>query len=360
MYLVVKMAERNGSDRASCFEFSERQLKQVIVADISVSAVALTACTIAVILIIVFKQYRTFLHRLMLYLMVAACGTTISFALEPVPVHHNGKYIEVKKGLEDVCAAIGFFAQIMEWIFHGIIFWIVVYLTLLAVFKYRANKRQHEVTGLIIILLFPFTFNWVPFVNNMYGLSGLWCWIKLTNGDCHNYTQGIIYQFTLYYGPVAILVFFSSIAFIAIVIVLCKEKATTRSSGTAHYQALKEALPMLVYPVIFNVLFTVMLANRIHYAIAVSKREKTSFPLFLAQAIVESMRMLLAALGFLLHPNILKKIFCRESSLDTDSATAYIVSPENSGSEEDYLVIRGTDHEGSISDYHSIFEGSIR
>ena len=95
---------------------------------------------------------------------------------------------------------IHFFNQMMEWIFHGTMAWVIVYLTLMAVFKHQADKPKHEVSGLVVILLLPFIINWIPFVNDMYGLSGIWCWIKLTNGDCHgDYTLGLVYHFTLPY-----------------------------------------------------------------------------------------------------------------------------------------------------------------
>ena len=358
VYFRVKMAERNGSNEASCFEFSERQLNQVTAAVVSVSGITCIACIIAVILIIVLKQYRTFLHRLVLYLMVAAGVYSLSFFLEITPVYHDSEGVSVRKGLEGLCAAIGFFTQIMAWIFHIIITWIVVYLTLLAVFKYQANKRKHEAIGLITVFVLPFAFNWIPFIQNMYGLSGFWCWIKPAEGGCNgDHTLGDLYQFGLHYAPAALVVIFTYVAFTTIVIVLCKERATTNSTGAAHSQAVKEALPLLAYPLIYNIFFVPVFVNRIYYAIAVSKGEKPNYPLFLAHAILEAMRMLLAALGFLLHPNILKKVFCKKPMSNTQrTATEFVVS--NEFSEEEPLVIRGTTNktECDTSTYLSIFE----
>ena len=345
----------------SCSQFSQEQLNQATAAVVSVSALAIIACALAVILIIVLKLYQKFLNRLVLYLMVAAGGYSVAFILAITPVHHSNGEVQVREGLDGLCAAFGFFNQMTEWIFHGTMAWVIVYLTLMAVFKYQANKPKHEVSGLIIILLFPFIVNWIPFVNDMYGLSGIWCWIKLTNGDCHSdHTLGVVYHFTLYYGPFAIFVFGSYVAFIAIVITLCKERvASGRERAESfkketHRQALKEALPLLAYPLIYNIFFTIMLANRVYHAIAASKEEDPIFPLFLAHAVVESLRVLLAAMAFLLHPNILKKVFCKKPAAEF-TATEFAVSAEFPG--DDPLQITGSANTDArdTSTFHSIF-----
>ena len=356
-HFVANMASGNNS---SCFEFSQEQLNQVTAAVVSVSALAIIACALAVILIIVLKLYRKFLNRLVLYLMVAAGGYSVAFILAITPVHHSNG-VQVREGLDGLCAAFGFFNQMTEWIFHGTMTWVIVYLTLMALFKYQADKPKHEVSVLIIILLFPFIINWIPFIKEMYGISGIWCWIKLTNGDCHSdHTLGVVYHFTLYYGPFAIFVFGSYVAFIAIVATLCKERvASGRERAESfkketHRQALKEALPLLAYPLIYNIFFTIMLANRVYHAIAASKNEDPNFPLFLVHAVVESLRVLLAALAFLLHPNILKKVFCKKQATEF-TATDFYVSAEFPG--DDSLVIIGSQNTTArdISKFHSIF-----
>ena len=58
--------------------------------------------------------------------------------------------------------------------------------------------------------------------------------------------------------------------------------------------------------------FTIMLASHVYHAIATVKDEDPIFPLLLAHAVVESLRVILAALAFLLHPNILKRAFCKK------------------------------------------------
>jgi len=152
----------------------------------------------------------------------------------------------------------------------------------------------------------------------------------------------------------------SAVAFIAIVITLCKERAASGRERAesfkreAHRQALKEALPLLAYPLIYNIFFTIMLANRVYHAIATWKDEDPIFPLFLAHAVVETLRALLAALAFLLHPNILKKVFCKKPAAELP-ATEFKVSAEFPG--DDSLRITGSENTTAkdASMFHGIF-----
>ena len=101
----------------------------------------------------------------------------------------------------------------------------------------------------------------------------------------------------------------------------CKGRVAIR-----HHQALKEALPLLAYPLIYNIFFTIMLANHVYHAIATVKDEDPIFPLLLAHAIVKSLQAILAALAFFLHPNILKRVFCKKL---TAEITATELMPAN-------------------------------
>ena len=368
VYQVFETANTS-TENQSCFEFSANQLENVIIGKPTLAAISTLACLLAVIVIIALKEYKKFVHRLVLYLMVAGFVHGITIGLEVVPVYHTGTKVAVRKGLNDLCAAIGFITQTTMWMFNMIIIWIVTYLFLLGVFRYSANKRTHEVTGIVVSLVFPLTFNWVPFIENMYGLAGLWCWIKLTKGDCHNdYTIGIIYQFSLFYGPLVVLILLSFISCVLIVIMLCRQqtRGSNLQQSSLYHQALKEALPLLIYPFIYDIICSLMVANRIYYAITVAQGKHPYYPLWLIHALVDPTRVLTPPLAFLLHPNTLRKLFCKKSpqsvsNRNHSSITAYIVSAEYPYTEEDPLIIRGSeDEETDGSQYKSIFEGDVQ
>ncbi len=360
------MLTRNDStDNSTCQEFSATEVEQIIIAKVAVSCAAVVMCLVSIVVIVFLRQYHTFVHRLVLYLMIVGVFYGMIIGLEIAPVHHDGREAVVRDGLEDLCVAVAFISQIAVWQFMLFFVWIITYLLLLAIFKYRANSKRQEIAGIFIVLSLPLTFNWIPLVQDMYGLSGLWCWIKNTNGNCHkNYQIGVIYQFTLFYGPLVLLILFSFVSFLAIVIVVCRKRLRNLEVDrqTVYQQALREALPLLLHPVIYNIIAFSMIANRVYYAITLKDGEKPFFPLWFAHALADPMQVLVVPVAFLLHPGTIRQLLKgrHNRSEQTDDGTAYIVSQEYPYSEEEPLVIKSDiRHSRRSSGYHSILEGNL-
>ncbi len=197
----------------SCYTFSAKQIKVITAITVCTYSTAVLMCVFAIAVIIALRQYHTFVHRLLVYLLVVASFHGVISGFEMAPTHHNSREIEVRHGLKPMCSAIGFAVQVTESQFLMVCTWILVFLVLLVVFRYRANSKRHEIAGLMISLGLPLTFNWLPFINNLYGLAGPWCWIRISNKDCHDYfTTGVIYQFTLIYGPLVLLILVSFVS----------------------------------------------------------------------------------------------------------------------------------------------------
>ncbi len=360
---VLATEDDNSSD--SCYMFSATEIQDITTARIVVSSAAVAMCLVGIIVILALRQYRTFVHRLAIYLMVAALLQGTSTGLEVVPVHHNGTVVEVRHGFHDACVAIGFAGQVTEWQIVMVFSWIIVYLILLAIFKYRANSKRHEIAGLVVSLLVPLTINWLPFIHNMYGLAGPWCWIRTTNKDCRDHIKaGVIYQFTLLYGPQILLILVSFVSFLAIVITVCRQVVKQSRDGTysqhsPYHQALKESLPLLVYAIIYYIITAVMVINRIYYAITTAHGKPPYYPLWFAHAIAQPLRILFIALAFLLHPGTIRKLLTQARGRfkrSDDSETVYQVPQEPSFSEVEPLIIRGSISINQSSDYKSIFD----
>ena len=349
------------NDSDNCFASTVAHFDDVFIGLVSTAVVAAVFCCIVIAILIITRAYKTFINRLILYLMFASLLHAIMGAIEMAPVHvHNGT-IAVREGLDSVCVAVAFTVQNTVWTIHLFMFWAVLYLVLLAVFKYNANKRRHEVAGIVVSIVLPLSFNWIPFIDNMYGLAGMWCWIKLTQENCRSdYIFGVVYQFSLFYGPLVVLMLLSYISFVAIALVLCKHAIRSRRQNISYYgpsvhqQALKEALPLLIYPLLYHIFCAFMVANRIYYAIDASKGGGLFFPLWLAHAVAEPAQALFPPVAFLLHPGTMQKFICRRKQKNL-APTSYVVSREFPYSEEDPLIIRGSEEEQRDgSDYQSL------
>ena len=159
------------------------------------------ACILAIILILTFKGHKRFVHRLTLYLMVAALLEAVVSILDLIPVYHNGTVVAVREGFEDFCAAIGFLFEVTMWMPILVMCWIVLYLVMVLVFNHSANaiRWKHEVCGLAVVLILPLSITWVPFVKDKYGLSQAQCWIKASESNCTYDYIGLTFMFVFSY-----------------------------------------------------------------------------------------------------------------------------------------------------------------
>jgi len=127
-----------GNSSSGCHQFSAQQIQDITIAYTVVAAVWALMC-LAIIVIVVLKLYRTFVHHLVLYMMVVGFFQGITTALQVAPVHHNGKEVEVRHGLTGLCVTFAFAVQVTVSQLMMVVTWILVYLFLLVIFRYRAD-----------------------------------------------------------------------------------------------------------------------------------------------------------------------------------------------------------------------------
>ena len=292
----------NGS--YSCFMYDAKQLKEITITSVSLSIVGFLLCLVTLIVIIVLKQYRSFVIRLIAYLSLAGIFEAAFTGTQLMPVYHEGNIVKVREGLSGLCGVFGFLNQVTLSQSFLLVVWIIVYLVLFTVFGYQADTWKHEVSGLVLTVGIPLIIDWLPFIHNMYGLAGPWCWIRSTNNNCNLDKYGVTYQFTLFYGPLIVLILFGSLSLLAI-IVLCI-RSWRHPQQTAYKQAFIVSLPFLVYSLLYIVLASVMATNRIYNV--VTNGEKPFYPLWYAHTIAEPLRIVLVPVTFFLHMRTTQKI----------------------------------------------------
>ena len=83
--------EGSGQSNSSsgCHQFSAQQIQDITIAYTVVAAAGAVMCLVTIILIVVLKLYRTFVHRLVLYVMVVGFFQGITTALQVAPVHQH-------------------------------------------------------------------------------------------------------------------------------------------------------------------------------------------------------------------------------------------------------------------------------
>ena len=354
----------NITNSSNCNEFSAEEQRTLNIIVISVSSTASLACILAILFILLSKGHKKFIQRLVLYLMVAALVEAVVSILQVVPVQYSGNVGKVRKGFQGFCAAVGFLIEVALWLELSVMCWIVIVIVL--VFKRcdtNAVKLKHEVCGLTVVLILPFTLNWIPFVKGMYGLSGGGCWIKPSvNSYCEYDGVGLAFIFLLSYGPAFLVCLLTFVSFGTITIVMCK-RALQQEQGlhqsTVHWQGIKEILPLVLYPLIYFLLWIGLAVTRVYTTLQSRQDKKLRYSLVLIHSTFSFLARLLVPLIFLLHLIIRfwKKYRNKPRLLNT--ITSFSVSNEFTDQEDEALIIRGQCTTLPVKEYKSIFDGNI-
>ena len=294
---------QNSSTDICNVSFTKDQKNELLLAMASSGAVSTVMCMIAVILVIYWRMYKYFVYRLALYQVLACLLFSVSEVLEMM----NYNYNETKQFHISACLATGFLTQYTMWVKLLFTLCLVFHLFCLAVCL--KNFTKLEIAYVLLSALSPLLNAWIPFVNNFYNLAGGWCWIHAWKDNCptQKYKNGIIEQFTLWYGPLFIALTLCLIAVIVIILVLVrraylshKKEAEPLISKNRNKTALKELLPLLVYPIIFFVLAVFPLVDRIYGAASKSKHG-SYYTLLMGHSISQASWGFFSALSLTIH-----------------------------------------------------------
>ena len=346
----------NSTNNLSCYNFSKREYDAAYGTKMSVATVGVLMSLLVIFLVLISKSYKHFVFRLVIYFMVADTLQAIAHILELIPVAHIENEVIVRPGWNSLCAAFGFFDQVTVWMGNVGILWIMLYLLWLIhqlkkllggaqpenVQLYQMSPKT-ELIGLFFLLFFPFTFNWIPFIWDMYGLSGLWCWIKISRyGECKDFQLGLILMFSMFFVPLILIILFSFAGFLAITFILCRGAIDQKGlAGKIYQRGIKEMVLISIYPIVYNILCLIIIINRIDSAVNVGGTNKTPyFPLWMAHAFADPARVLLPPVAFLLHPKSWKSMFGNRK-LESSSQTRFSIPPEDSDIDKG-ITIYGT------------------
>ena len=354
------MEDLQNSTKNYCFNFTENELTTNTAVTVTLHTLAVSACLVTILFIFATKQYRIFMNRLVLYLMIAASLWSIAIIFEVIPVIHDQTLSEVKvrDGWGKACATIGFITQVVESVKVLIICWMSFYLLLLVTFKCNANKLNHEAVGVITIIVVPLLLDCLPFGWNKYGLSGLLCWIKLTNEHCDNIWEGLGLMLAVEYVPILLTFTLILTSFICIVITLCKRahKTDIKWKWTSVYQrGLTEAAALMVYPFVYAIIFIFKVIHHIYYIVQITNTTPPTYDIWLVHSTVLGIGGMLVPILYLLRPSNLRKFYlCRKYFIKKNSASGVVYRSSSLMSTEDLSDGEGLDIKNSSIVYEGI------
>ncbi len=286
---------------------------------------------IGLTVILCLRAYKTFLQRLVLYLNVAGIFCSLSSALQVISIVLD----KCDDQYGTVCDTVGFFQTYMVWVIALLVFFMSLHLLLLAVSdrQRKGIRGKLEPITIAISILLPLPISSVPLFTDTYSSSVAWCWIKESGEDDKDKT-GLIEQITLWFFP-SILLMTADYCINATTLCIVYRQRKKARVPLRHKQALKDALPLLLYPVLLQILTCVGMVNRI----LLDKFHKNDI-LWWISAVIAPLRSIVIVLTFVFHTTILRWRHRKrtESYVDT---SFHVPNEFSSESMEESLVIKG-------------------
>ncbi|XP_064394702.1 cyclic AMP receptor-like protein A [Halichondria panicea] len=235
----------------------------------AVAILSMLACTFVVFIILIFKKYKFLHQRLILYLSIAAFFQSLGYAVSDYRIAFQGR-----NGGEGFCIFVGIWTLFFDWFSFLWVCCITFNIFWNAVFGKRTEK--FEKFYFVVCIGVPAILCCLPFIENSYGPSGLWCWIKSSSFDERSDTvkvfiPGVILQFVLFYGPLWII---SVILLIVLISIACLTRhRRNKYQGVCNHQVdaqkklwEEDIRPLVLFPWIYLVILLFPLMNRLRLA----------------------------------------------------------------------------------------------
>ena len=261
--------------------------------------------------IILFKKYRFFTQRLILYLAISSLTYQVISALDVSSI----KAYSDQNAL-NYCILIAVLTQIVIWWPFMATIVIVFDIFVRAVLK-KPTERL-EIPYILVIFVLPVLINWIPLVDSAFGPNRYFCWIKDENEDCEtDYINGIIFRAALFFIPCYTIVAFMIISLVITIISINRSKKNYNGKFDPQAIALKKQMeeeirPILYYPIIFILTTVVSVVITIYNATNRENSEVGFIIIAILLLTVFRLQGVFITLVFTLDPETRKKLNGRE------------------------------------------------
>ena len=275
-YILTMYTESSGDYGPKCSEtYTVNERRTILTVLECTASLSIIMGIVAILLLLYLRFHKLFTYRLAMYQVLSAVMFSFTFCFAFSSMFYSGN----RPPYVIICKIQAFFAEYFIWM--KLLFTISLTFHLFCLVVFMKNLTRLELPYVLLSTLFPLLISWIPFIHNNYGVAGAWCWIRDWKDDCatQHYLEGIIEQFTLWYGPLFVFMTVSVIAIVVIIIVMvwrvCREQQPASQPllqnndiiRRMHKEMLKELLSLLVYPTIYYCIYLFPLANRINNAL---------------------------------------------------------------------------------------------
>ena len=254
----------NTTNNKSCSPFDTFEYVAVAISSAGTGLISVVACVGVIALIFLYRKYYFPPQRLILYLAIAALLNSLSTVLRVQMIWYKSD----SNVLKGICIFTAAFDHITAW--SELIAYSCITIDLFIKAVFRKETYKLEKVYFVMTFIFPFTFNWVPFIHLAYGHAGAWCWIRNEDEDtCASFTFGKYLRFAIWYIPLYLIICILIVIYIVIIYKVRRyrhhyEGMYDPESERIKHKMQKEVKPLLWYPLIYFFLSVFPLVNRIH------------------------------------------------------------------------------------------------
>lgn len=224
--------------------------------------VSLLASLWVIFIIILFKKWKFFTQRLVLYLALAAALKSSATILQRVDYKD-----QTSTFYTGFCVFGGFYSQVTSWMIVNAA--VTITISLLVTSFSSKPPEKYESSFLVLIFLTPLTFSWIPFIKSAYGRAGPWCWIRSRDSSCENFRFGQALQFSLFYVPVYAVLVVLMVLYGILLVKLQRNKKRWTGNFDPDGERLRKVTaqqirPLIFFPMVYFLLYLPLLINRIY------------------------------------------------------------------------------------------------
>ena len=273
----------NTTNVSHCDAFSVSQRNILSGTRGGTGVLCLIATVIMLVLFIYIQAWKNFRRRILLFLTASTVVYLFFFILQVTAIWKETIGEAIHAGL---CKTLGFFILYFGWQQLLLVSSITVYLYFYHVrhsdiFGPRRQgegtpkAKLNEILLYAILLLVPLIPAGLVFINDGYGETTGWCWIRSRDSDCNSFLEGILRQVFLWYMWCLICGVVTLAFLIKIIYVMCSnanqygQNADRIVLSNEEYDQRKaEDMLLLVYLGIFHIVnFFELVACIISYAV---------------------------------------------------------------------------------------------
>lgn len=306
------MDQLNNSN--SCYlEFDTAEFKAVAAVRAFVGLISFIACLLVVGLLVLFKKYRFFAQRLILYLTLAALLHSLSYPFSRV------NYYTPRQPNDPYCNFGGLFNH-----YTAMVELIAIWCISLSIFANAILRRRTNRLELLYIILpwtLPFTYIWIALWKRGYGTVGPFCGIRFLNNDCSRFAPGYWLLFGTWFLPLYTSLGLIFVMFVIVGLRMWRDARKWQGKydpKTMQKKAMmkNEIRPIIWYPIVYMALNMFSLISAIYNA---AHPNNPQIALWFLQALISPVRGAFIAVVYALDKETrthLKWIKIRAAFLD--------------------------------------------